>query len=196
MSAARLPSNAAFSARSTSREPLGRGLLGEFDRAVDHLAGLGDEHHQRAVRRHREQVDALDARERDARREHDREAVGEPCERHRRLAHELVDLGRAVQQARGLGPPFDRRAALLEQIVDEGAVARVGGHPPRRDVRLHDESRSPRGSRARCARSPDCSRARSGSRASCCPPAWRWLCTPPPALAARGGGVRSACETP
>ena len=67
--------------------------------------------------------------------------LGELRERHGRLTHQLVDLGRPVEQASwpwpGLRSP-GRRFSM--QIVDEGAVARVGGHPPRRDVRLHDEA--------------------------------------------------------
>ena len=131
ISAARLPSSAAFSARSISARRSGAVVLGKLDRAVHDLAGLGDQHEQRAARRQRQQVDALDARQRHARREHDREAVRELRERHRCLAHELVDLADVVVQRGARISSTSRGASPLSiSSSTKRAVAGVGGSRP------------------------------------------------------------------
>ena len=115
-------------------------LLGELHLAVEHLAVLGDEHHERAVRVERDERELLDVQVQHRRRQHDGEAVGEAREGRRRLLEQGIELARAAAQL-----VHDGAVALVlarevggQQVVHERAVAVVGGDAPGRGVGLRD----------------------------------------------------------
>ncbi len=121
---------------------VGGDLVGEGDRAVDHLAVLGHHDDDGLPGRKRHQRDLTNAA-REHRGRHDNgQAVGEPREGRRGAFHERVQLrGRGAQLVNhGLVRALLLGQSRREQLVDEGAVAGVGGHAPGRGVRLLDEA--------------------------------------------------------
>ena len=140
MSAARLPSNAAFSARSTSASRSGAvssaSSIERFTTCPDSVMSTN------SARR-----GAIESRSMRLTRASD--TLGESTTARQSVSRvSATDVSRmssstseaACSLLRGFAAALERRAALLEQVVDEGAVAGVGGHAPRRDVRLHDEA--------------------------------------------------------
>ena len=123
-----------------ARQLVGRHLLGEVHLAVEHLAVLGDQHHEGAVRRQRDEGQLLDVQVQHRRSQHDGQAVGKARESRRRLLQKRVQLACAAAQL-----VHHRPVALVvagkigrQQVVDERTVAEVGRNAPGGRVRLRD----------------------------------------------------------
>jgi hypothetical protein len=111
---------------------VGRGPLGqagvdrplEGEDALGHAAGRGDDDHHEDLRLQDQHLDVPDRRRVDGRGGHDGHEVGDLRERLRGRAHGRVDLAaHELQRQRALVVGL-----LAQELVDEVAVAGVGGH--------------------------------------------------------------------
>ena len=112
--------------------------LGQFHRALLHPPGIGDEHEQQPLRRHRHQLDVPDRRPGQRRVLDQRHLPGELGEQPHGAHHHVVEVVGAGQE--GLDrPPLGRRQRLDPgKPVHEQPVSLVGRDAARAGMRLGD----------------------------------------------------------
>ena len=121
------------------REVLRLHVVGELERAIEHLPVLGHDDEQRAARAQGHERDLADVQRHGGRRQHDGQAVREARERGRGLFQQVVELfGAASNLLDGLFVGALVGKLPFEQLVNESAVPDVGGDAAGRGVRLRD----------------------------------------------------------
>ena len=112
--------------------------VAEFNDALIHPAGLGDDDHQQPSRRQRDHFQMANGRGRQRRVLHHRHLAGQLSEQPHRTPQHVVEVDTGLQEALDRAP-FSRRERLdVVDAVDELAVALFRGHPPGAGMRLGD----------------------------------------------------------
>ena len=112
--------------------------VAEFDDALVHPAGVGDDDHQQPGRGQGDHLEVAHGGRRQRRVLHHGHLTGQLSQQPHRAAQHVVEVDTGLEEALDRAPLGRRQRLDVVEPVDELAVALLGGHSPGAGVRLGD----------------------------------------------------------